>query len=217
MKPITNDRELEARALEAGLLPFFRCSVAGLSMEELTPRAYWFVDGVEGPWEWRMAVAERGNAIYGKFFKGKAGFIARDLIPDFCNFRREGYDFDTRYELGMATEKCQRIMMTLAANGPLRSTDLRKIAGFGGKGDGFDGAMTRLMMQGYVAIDRFEYALDKTGKPYGWGLARYALLDDMLGPQFTRSRYDADPETSLSALLDRMEGYDRAAVKSLLL
>jgi len=217
MKPITNDRELEERALEAGLLPFFRCPVAGLSMEEITPREYWFTDGVEGPWEWRMAVAQRGQAIYGKFFRNKAGFIARELMPDFCNFRREGYDFDTRYELGLATEKCRRIMTALQDNGSLRSADLRKIAGFGGRGDGFDGALTRLMMQGYVAIDRFEYALDKSGKPYGWGLARYALLDDMLGEDMTRSRYDADPAESLEVLLDRMAGYDREAVRNLLM
>ena len=73
------------------------------------------------------------------------------------------------------------------------------------------------MMQGYVAIDRFEYALDKSGKPYGWGLARYALLDDMLGEDMTRSRYDADPAESLEVLLDRMAGYDREAVRNLLM
>ena len=208
MTPITNEQQLEQRALELGLLPFFRSAVPGLSMEDMTPADHWFQEGSDGPWEWRMPVASRKRAVYGKFFHNKAGFISAALMPDFCNFRRDGYDFDTLFELGMAPEKCRRIAHALEENGPMRTRDLKRASGLSGPSSGFDAALNRLMMQGYVAVDGFEYALDKNGRPYGWGLARYALLDQMLGPEVTRARYTDDPATSLDRLARAVPGFD---------
>jgi len=36
------------------------------------------------------------------FFHGKAGFISAEWFPDFANYRRDSYDFDARYEDGLA-------------------------------------------------------------------------------------------------------------------
>lgn len=41
-------------------------------------------------------------------------------------------------------------------------------------------------MQGYVVTTNFEYATDKTGNPYGWGLARYATPEAAFGEAFTQ-------------------------------
>ena len=73
--------ELEALVRQMGFLPFFRCSIPQFSIEEFTPGRYWFVEGVEGPWEWRMELARRGAVAYGKLFAKKAGLVSREWYP----------------------------------------------------------------------------------------------------------------------------------------
>ena len=48
---VHNAMEQEALAQQMGFLPFFPCSIPDFSIEEFTPARYWFVDGVDGPWE----------------------------------------------------------------------------------------------------------------------------------------------------------------------
>lgn len=54
---ITSAMELEAMVRQMGFLPFFPCSIPDFSIEAFTPSRYWFVEGVDGPWEWRMELA----------------------------------------------------------------------------------------------------------------------------------------------------------------
>ena len=79
--------DLERLALRLGFLPFFRCGVAGFSVEEHTPREYWFTDE-EGAWEWKGPVIREGHCAYGKFFNRKAGFVSRAWLADWANYRR---------------------------------------------------------------------------------------------------------------------------------
>lgn len=69
--------ELETLVQEIGFLPFFSCSVRNFSIEEFTPSRYWFVEGADGPWEWRMELARQGVVAYGKLFARKAGLVSR--------------------------------------------------------------------------------------------------------------------------------------------
>ena len=93
-------------------------------------------------------------------------------------------------------------MDVLLRDGPTLSKDLKKAAGFGGDGmKGFDTAITRLQMQTYVTVHSFEYSKDKHGKPYGWGVARFAVAEDVLGEEITRSAYSRSPEESKSRLM----------------
>ena len=203
---IHNAGELEALALERGLLPFFACGVPDCSIEDFTPSRYWFAEGVDGPWEWRMEVARRGMAAYGKLFNKKAGLVSRVWYPDLSNYRRDGYDFDARYEDGLASYKDKCVMDVLLRDGPTLTKDLRKAAGFGGDGmKGFETVITRLQMQTYVTVHSFEYSKDKHGKPYGWGVARYAVTEDVLGAEVTRSAYRRDPAESKSRLLAHLQ------------
>ena len=66
---------------------------------------------------------------------------------------------------------------------------------------GFVTAITRPQMQTYVTVHSFEYSRDKHGKPYGWGVARYAVAEDVLGEEVTRSAYSRSPEESKEQLL----------------
>lgn len=201
---ITSWEELEQAALDLGILPFFACGV-GLSIQELTPGRYWFAEGVDGPWEWRMEVARRGIIAYGKLFDKKAGMVSREWYPDLANYRRDGYDFDARYEDGLAGHKEKCIMDVLIREGPMLSKDLKRAAGFDRGGmKGFDTAITRLQMQTYVTVHSFEYSVDKQGKPYGWGVAKYAVTEDVLGEEVTRSAYHRTPQESRARLIDHL-------------
>ena len=201
-----NAAELEALVQQMGFLPFFRCSIPQFSIEEFTPDRYWFVDGVDGPWEWRMELARRGVVAYGKLFAKKAGLVSREWYPDLANYRRGGYDFDARYEDGLAgyREKC--VMDVLLREGPTLSKDLKRLAGFGGDGvKGFDTVITNLQMQTYVTVHSFEYAHDKYGRPYGWGIARYAVTEDVLRETVTRSAYHRTPEESRERIFQHIK------------
>lgn len=201
---ITSWEDLEQAALDLGLLPFWDCGV-GLSIQELTPGWYWFAEGVDGPWEWRMEVARRGIIAYGKLFDKKAGMVSREWYPDLANYRRDGYDFDARYEDGLAGHKEKCIMDVLTREGPMLSKDLKRAAGFDRGGmKGFDTAITRLQMQTYVTVHSFEYSVDKQGKPYGWGVAKYAVTEDVLGEEVTRSAYHRTPQESKARLIDHL-------------
>ena len=197
--------ELEQLVQDWGLLPFFRCGIPGFSVEECTPARYWFVEGVDGPWEWRMEAARRGVVAYGKLFRKKAGLVSREWYPDLANYRRDGYDFDARYDEGKASRREKAIMDALLQNGPMLSRDLKRAAGFEGGGlKGFDTAITNLQMMTYVTVHSFDYLTDKHGNPYGWGVARYAVTEQVLGEDITRGAYHRDPQESRQRLLRQL-------------
>ncbi len=182
---------------EIGFLPFFANDVPGFSIEECCPPELWFSGEADGPWEWKGPIARSLRCVYGKFFKGKAMFISRDWFPDFANLRRDGYDFDARFNDGLASYKDREVYEAIAENKYLLSKELKRMLDYrkGGK-KGFDTVITRLQMQTYVCISDFVYMLDKFGAPYGWGVAEYAAPEALLGGDFVTSAYRRDPEES---------------------
>ena len=198
---IENAAGLERAAELYGLLPFFDSGVPGFSVEAMTPPRYWFAGDVDGPWEWRMEVARRGKVAYGKLFAGKAGFCSREYYPDLANYRRDGYDFDARYEDGLANHRDKQRSDALAREGPLLTRELRRASGVD---KGFETCLTRLQMQTYITVTDFEYLHDRHGKPYGWGVARYALTESVFGEEMTRSAYGRKPEESKVKLISRL-------------
>ena len=82
---------------ELGFLPLFKNEVYGFSVEEHTADlSWWSGDPEQDPWEWRCLMARSGKVAYGKSFAGKVGFISKAWFPHFANWRRDGYDFDSR-------------------------------------------------------------------------------------------------------------------------
>ena len=77
---IHNADDLERMVLDLGFLPFFKKSIEGFSVEELTSPELWFEDGVDGPWEWKGPVIRNWKCTYGKFFGGRAGFVSLGQI-----------------------------------------------------------------------------------------------------------------------------------------
>lgn len=188
-----------------GFLPFFKNRIPGFSLEECCPRELWFSDTVDGPWEWKGPIARTGRCVYGKLFSGKAGFVSREWLPDFANFRRDGYDFDARFDDGLAAMKDKTVFEAVEKSGAILSKDLKELTGFGRGGiKGFDTVITRLQMQTYVIIRDFVYMRDKYGRTYGWGVAQYSTPEALFGYDLVSSAYERDPMESRQRVLDHL-------------
>lgn len=198
--------QLEELVNEIGFLPFFENRIPGFSVEENCPRDHWFVDGVDGPWEWKSQIAEKGNIAYGKFFGKKAGYISNKWIPDFCNFRRDGYDFDALYDDAKATRKSKDVVDLLTENGSMLSFEIKQALGYRKGGlKGFETVITSLQMQGYVAMRSFEHRKDKDGKEYGWGVGRYELFESLFGEEYVTSAYSTEPAESGEKMVEQLK------------
>ena len=180
-----------------GFVPLFTNHIPGFSVEEHVAPRVWFNDDNEGVWEWKGPVIRESGCAYGKFFDHKAVFISKDWLYDFANYRRNGYDFDARYDDGLAAFRDKTLYDTLAANAPVLSKDLKRIGGYGKDGrKGFDTMINRLQTQCYVVIRDFVYETDRAGKPYGWGVAQYTTPEKEFGADFCDHVYQRMPEES---------------------
>lgn len=191
---------------EIGFLPFFKNEIKGFSIEEHTPKELWFSDVADGPWEWKGPIARKGKCLYGKFFGNKAGFISLEWFPDFANYRRDGYDFDSRYDEGLAQTKDKNVYDTITEHGELLSKQLKSICNYRKGGNkGFDTVITRLQMQSYVCISDFEYMRDKYGQQYGWGVAKYSTPEDLYGYDKITQAYSREPEESKGRIVKHLK------------
>lgn len=194
MEMIRSAMDMEQTALELGFLPFFRCGIPSFSIEERTDAAYWFSDEEEGPWEWKGPVIREGHCAYGKFFNKKAGYVSLEWLPDFLNIRRT-----RRYAKDEDTAALDDVV--LQAIGGARGVTVKELKHLLGLSDkhgkrlptdavdtmpvevrlSLDSILTRLMMGVHVVIADFEYNVDRHGRPYGWGVARYTLPEVLYG------------------------------------
>ena len=188
-----------------GFLPLFRNSLPGFSVEEhVLPRA-WF-SGEPGVWEWKGPVIQKTGCAYGKFFEKKAAFVSAEWFPDLANYRRDGYDFDARYDDGLAPYGDKLLYDLVEADGPILSKNLKKLGNYrkGGR-KGFDTAMNRLQAQCYIVISNFVYQTDRYGKEYGWGVAEYAAPEQSMGASFAENVYRRKPKESYRRILKHIK------------
>ena len=190
---------------EVGFLPFFAHDIKGFSIEENCPPELWFSDDADGPWEWKGPIIRSGKCVYGKFFNGKAGYVSLEWFPDFANYRRDGYDFDARYDDGLASYKDKGVYDTIEANGAILSKELKNLCNYRKGGNkGFDTVITRLQMQTYVNIADFVYMQDKFGRTYGWGVAKYSTPEELFGYETVTSAYKREPQESKERLFEHL-------------
>ena len=194
--------DLENAVRELGFLPFFANSLTGFSIEEHVDPGIWFT-GRDGPWEWKGPVINELGCAYGKFFEKKAAYISPEWFPDFANYRRDGYDFDARFEDGLVFHGDKVLYDLIDSNAPILSKHLKHLGNYRKGGNkGFDTIINRLQSQGYVIISDFRYMLDKNGNEYGWGVAEYSTPEHFLGKPFTDRVYDRTPEESFGMLFE---------------
>ena len=192
---------------EIGFLPLFKNEIPGFSVEERTVSEYWWSENPErDPWMWREIIARSGKVAYGKFFNKKAGFISKEWLPHFVNHRRDGYDFDARWEDELASMRQKKIMDLFENEEALFSFDTKKKAGFGKGGEkNFDGVVTELQMQMYLCLKDFRKKKNKAGLEYGWPIAVYTTPENIFGYEYVRSAYKEDPVKSAEKILSYMK------------
>ena len=190
---------------EFGFLPFFENSIEGFSIEEhIAPECWWHSDtGEWSAWEWKGPVIRETGCAYGKFFEKKACYISREWFADFANYRRDGYDFDARFDDGLAPYRDKRLFDLVSSDAPIISKKLKEIGDYRKGGNkGFDTIMNRLQAQCYVIISDFVYMKNKRGEPYGWGVAEYSTREVFMGGDFTERVYERTPAESYERILD---------------
>ena len=201
---ISSIEDLEQAVQELGFLPYFANSIPGFSIEENVAPQAWFSDE-PGTWEWKGPVINDLNCAYGKFFEKKAVYISKDWFPDFANYRRDGYDFDARFEDGLAAYRDRTLYDLLKGEGPVLSKRLKYLGNYRKGGNrGFDTVINRLQAQCYVLISDFVYMTDKNGKEYGWGVAEYSTPEQFMGRDFTEKVYQRSPEESYARICEHL-------------
>ena len=205
---INSKAELIGAIEEYGFLPFFENSVEGFSLEEHISWDCWYHSGSGEwqAWDWKGPVIRETGCAYGKFFEKKACYVSPEWFFDLANWRRDGYDFDARYDDGLARLSDKRLYDLIEANSPILSKELKRLGDYRKGGvKGFDTAITRLQAQCYVLISDFTYMTDKYGEPYGWGVAEYSTPEVFMGKSFSDSVYRRSPRESYQRLLDHMK------------
>ena len=191
-----------------GFLPFFTNSIEGFSIEEhIDPDCWWHSDSGEWEaWDWKGPVIRGTGCAYGKFFEKKACYISPEWFPDFANYRRDGYDFDARWDDGLASVRDRRLYELVDGNAPIISRELKRLGDYRKGGEkGFDTVMNRLQAQCYVLISDFVYMTDKHGNPYGWGVAEYSTPERLMGSEFTDRVYARQPKESYERILSHFK------------
>lgn len=205
--PLKKIEDLMEYVKEVGFLPFFSNSIPGFSVEELSYRHGWWGDNpVIDPWAWREVISGSKEIAYGKVFLGKAGFISKEYYPLFARIRRDGYDFDSRYEDGLASRRAKMIIDTLELCDTMPSYQLKEAAGFGkGKEKGFDSVINQLQMQTYITVSGFSKKKNKRGEEYGWSVASYCLSEKLFGTDCVTKNYSMSYDEAMELLLSKIK------------
>lgn len=214
-RSLKSAKDLTDLVNEIGFLPLFNVGVPGFSVEEMTPGQWW--TGLnDDPWHWREEAANEGEIIYGKMFSNRAGFVSRAWFPKFANYRRDGYDFDSRWEEGLETPRNQNIMEYVQLHPMSLTSDIKKNVGK----TGFEGALTDLQMKTYLVIRGFDRKKNRYQEPYGWSIGVMDTPENAFGSEYTISAYNENPEKSFRDILAHIEtvcpGIDKDALERII-
>ena len=214
-RSLKSAKDLTDLVNEIGFLPLFNVGVPGFSVEEMTPGQWW--TGLnDDPWHWREEAANEGEIIYGKMFSNRAGFVSRAWFPKFANYRRDGYDFDSRWEEGLETPRNQNIMEYVRMHPMSMTSDIKKNVGK----TGFEGALTDLQMKTYLVIRGFDRKKNRYQEPYGWSIGVMDTPENAFGSEYTISAYNENPEKSFLDILAHIEtvcpGIDKDALERII-
>ena len=211
IKRIRRIEDLIETVDEIGFLPFFCSRIYGFSLEDHVADSAWYRGRWHGKvvwdaWNWKGELLRDKSLIYGKFFEGKAGFISKEWFPDFCNYRRDGYDFDSRFEDGLANYKDKGIVEYLIQSGATLTKNIKDDLNYKKGGNkGFETVITRLQMQTYVVPVNYEYSVRKSGEEFGWGNCRYDIADNYWGKKLCCSAYKREPEESYERIMKQFK------------
>ncbi len=195
--------DLLALVDEVGFLPLFANRVRGFSVEEHTYGPDWWSGRASDPWAWRETLSRSHKVAYGKFFQQKSGFVSLKWFPDFCNYRRNGYDFDSLFDDELASYRWKKIMDLFDTPDGLCGYEIREKAGYGKDGEkNFPGVIAALQMQTYLVAGDFRQRVSKKGDPYGMPVTVYMTPESIWGRDFVASAYRFTPAASKARIYD---------------
>ena len=163
--------------IEYGIIPFFQNRIPGYSVEELTPRRYWFdgEEGILGPWDWKIDCVQSGDIVYGKFLGGKAAFATVKWYRELRAWR-----------LGTTSSGLSRgsqdtaILDYIDRNGAISIKEVRGLLGV--KKTAADAAITRLQMQCRVITGDLQRVYRGEDLHYnGWQIASFTTPEALFG------------------------------------
>ena len=136
-RPVNSPEAMIATIREYGVVPLFRSSIPGWSIEDLTAPGCWFdTEGVLGPWDWKVDAVQQGDITYGRFIDGKAAFATVEWFRHLMNWRRslpqyrmalgEKYKARTKSEL-LNKSFAPAILNAVKAEGEIRAEGLRAV------------------------------------------------------------------------------------------
>ena len=218
---IHSAKELADYVRKVGFLPLFGNTIPGFSVEEMTEGQYWWTGDRRDPWAWREELCKYDDIAYGKFFRRKAGFIAKEWFPAFANARRDGYDFDSRYDDGLASMHQKLIMDQFLEKPLIASPEMKVTGGFTSENvKHFDPTLLELEMLTYLMVNEFTRKRNKKGEEYGWSIAIYTTPEHRFGYDFVTSAYKEEPSVSRNRIYqnvrERYPGADEKALKFIL-
>lgn len=183
---------------ELGIVPFFENLVRGYSIEEMTPKEFWFDDdGPElGPWDWKIYAVQSGDVAYGKFLLGgKASFATPKWYAHLMNWRRS----QTKYQPDAAQQK---ILDYIRENGSIGIREIRHLLGIR-KGPA-DALMTKLQMQCRVVTGDIERVYRGEDLHYnGWQRSVFCAPEDLF--EGIMPTVNCSPEESYNLLASRIK------------
>jgi len=205
---------------ERGFMPFFAGEIPSFSIEEFCPDELWFTEDKEGPWEWKSEAIIEGDMAYGKFFRGKAGFISMEWFPDFVNYRRS---------ISQLTPQEAEMLEVIKQHQSLLSKEIKRLCGYikprkprianpivrmtenearkmvrqpKSDRESYETAITRLQMATRIVTADFEYSVNKQGLRYGWSIARYCTPEDFFGTE--RLQVPRSPTESYNRIIEHL-------------
>lgn len=212
---LTNWQQLCDLVDEWGMLPLQNCGVPGFSVEAMTPAELWEQNGDVNPWEWRYHIVNSGRVVYGKFFRGKIGFVSKEWFSVLASYRRNG---QTEFvdEDGTTPYPIQQLTKLLQQSSPLSSIAFKRRIAFNSSGRlSLDNVLTVLMMRTFLVTERFEQKKSSQGTGYGWPMSLYARPEKLYGSAFSDAICDA--EAAGEKLYNRLSSlFPKAGEKSLL-
>ncbi len=179
---VRSKKDLTDAVQTFGIVPYFSTSIPGFSLEEHCPPSVLFSDDENNTWYWKGPVIRETRCAYGKFLEKKAAYVRADLFLDLANYRRDGYDFDARYDDGLARFEDKQLFEMIDRMAPVQSKELREAGGYAYKGKwkkvdgkkGFDTSLARLQQLCYVTTTDFVFRIGKNGSRLGVGIAQYS-------------------------------------------
>ena len=195
---ITSPESMYAAIKRLGIVPYFENPIRGYSIEELTPKEFWFDDDTDelGPWDWKIYSVQSGDVAYGKFLLGgKASFATPQWYAHLMNWRRN----QKKYQPDAAQQK---IMDYLKENGSIGIREIRQLLKI--KKGQADALMARLQMQCRVVTGDIIRVYRGQDLHYnGWQRSVFCAPEDLF--EGLLPDLDCTPGESFQALSDHIK------------